>query len=212
MIAVVDYGMGNLRSVQKALECVGLDACLTNDPAVVKNSDALVLPGVGAFRDCMDNLRRLELEDSVKSFIKAGKPFLGICLGLQVLLSSSEEFGLTGGLDLVKGKVVAFEKDMKNEETGESLKVPHMGWNSIKIKNKSPLFKGIRENEFFYFVHSYYVKTENKDVVSSLTDYGKEFVSSIWKDNMVATQFHPEKSQTAGLKMLENFGKWIKKC
>jgi len=151
MIAVVDYGMGNLRSVQKALECVGLDACLTSDPVVVKSSDALVLPGVGAFRDCMDNLRRLELEDSVKSFIKLGKPFLGICLGLQVLLSSSEEFGLTVGLDLVKGKVVAFEKEMKDEETGEFLKVPHMGWNSIKIRNKSPLFKRHKRKRVFLF-------------------------------------------------------------
>jgi len=212
MIAVVDYGMGNLRSVQKALESVGLDASLTSDSAFVKSADAVVLPGVGAFRDCMDNLRRLELEDSVKSFIKAGKPFLGICLGLQVLLSTSEEFGLTEGLGLMGGRVVEFEKGMKDDATGEILRVPHMGWNQIQIREHSPLFKGIKENEFFYFVHSYYVKPEDADLVSSVTDYGIEFVSSVWKDNVVATQFHPEKSQKAGLKVLENFGKWIKKC
>ncbi len=212
MIAVVDYGMGNLRSVQKALESVGLDASLTSDSAFVKSADAVVLPGVGAFRDCMDNLRRLELEDSVKSFIKAGKPFLGICLGLQVLLSTSEEFGLTEGLGLMSGRVVEFEKGMKDDATGEILRVPHMGWNQIQIREHSPLFKGIKENEFFYFVHSYYVKPEDADLVSSVTDYGIEFVSSVWKDNVVATQFHPEKSQKAGLKVLENFGKWIKKC
>lgn len=212
MIAVVDYGMGNLRSVQKALEYVGLDACLTSDSSVIKTADALVLPGVGAFRDCMDNLKRLELEESIRFFIKTGKPFLGICLGLQVLFSTSEEFGLTEGFDIIKGKVIAFDRKMKDKETGETLKVPHMGWNRIKIKGKSPILKGIKDGEFFYFVHSYYVKPSDESVVLTTTDYGVEFVSSVWKDNIVATQFHPEKSQRAGLKVLENFGKWIKKC
>jgi len=212
MIAIVDYGMGNLRSVQKAFERTGLNAQVTNIPETIKKADALVLPGVGAFRDCMANLAHLELEDTVKSFIKTGKPYFGICLGLQILLTSSEEFGISKGLDIIKGSVVEFNKNMPDPQSGEIMKIPHMGWNTLENMKQSPLFDGIKDGEYFYFVHSFYIKPSDMAYASSTTGYGIEFVSSIWKDNIVATQFHPEKSQTAGLKIIENFGKWIKKC
>ncbi len=205
MIAVVDYGMGNLRSVQKALEKAGYTALVTNDPKQILNARSIVLPGVGAFKDCIHNLKRLNLVEPILNSIKIGKPFLGICLGLQILFTISEEFGETSGLNLVKGKVVRFSS--KDTSTTTRLKIPHMGWNSITIRKDLPLFSGIEDGSFFYFVHSYYVIPDDEGVVATTTDYGIEFTSGIQQENIFACQFHPEKSQQMGLRLLKNFGK-----
>lgn len=221
MIAIIDYGMGNLRSVEKGFLKVGADVKVTNKPEDVGRADGVVLPGVGAFKDCMRELSNLELVDVVIDSIKKGKPYLGICLGLQVLFSESDEFGKCRGLDIFSGKVVKFEfgaKELKQEPnsshlTNESelmnLKVPQMGWNQLNIKNNNPLFKGIPDNSYFYFVHSYYVVPDDEKIISTTTDYGVEFTSSIYKDNIYAVQFHPEKSQALGLRLLENFGRIV---
>ncbi len=204
MIAVIDYGMGNLRSVGKALEYVGADVVITGEPSKLKDSRALVLPGVGAFRDAVKNLKGKGIWDVVIEEVKKGKPLLGICLGLQLLFEKSYEFGETEGLGLIKGEVIKFNLPPE-------FKIPHMGWNQVFKKKESPLLEGIKEGEFFYFVHSYYVKPEEEGVVLTKTDYGGLFfTSSIEKDNVFATQFHPEKSQRAGLKLLENFVKLVK--
>jgi imidazole glycerol-phosphate synthase subunit HisH len=205
LIAVVDYGMGNLRSVQKALEKVGYTALVTNNPKQILNARSIVLPGVGAFKDCIYNLKRLNLVEPILNSIKIGKPFLGICLGLQILFTISEEFGETSGLNLIKGKVVRFSS--KNTSTTTRLKIPHMGWNSITIRKDLPLFSGIEDGSFFYFVHSYYVIPDDEGVVATTTDYGIEFTSGIQQENIFACQFHPEKSQQIGLRLLKNFGK-----
>ena len=206
MIAIIDYGLGNIRSVEKGFLKVGADIKVTDRAAVVEQADAVVLPGVSAFRDCMQELKNLDLIDVVSGAIRKGKPFLGICLGLQILFSESEEFGICRGLDIFKGKVVRFDFSAGPERS--SLKVPHMGWNEIKIaKDNNPLYAGIPDKSYFYFVHSYYVAPQDRSVIATTTDYGIGFTSSIWKDNVYAVQFHPEKSQTAGLKMLENFTK-----
>ncbi len=197
MIAIIDYGVGNLRSVQKGFERVGSEAIITNKPAVIDAASSVVLPGVGAFSNAMDNLKQLGLIEVIHSSISSGKPFLGICLGLQLLFTESEEFGHCQGLDIIKGRVVRFPN------TG--LKIPHMGWNQLNIKKKSPILQDIPDKTFTYFVHSYFVVPEDKEVVSTTTDYGIEFVSSIWKDNLYAVQFHPEKSQSQGLAMLKAF-------
>ena len=202
MIAIVDYGMGNLKSVEKGFKKVGIDTTVTSNPGVVDNAEAIVLPGVGAFRDCIRNLTDLSLTEAVITSINKGKPFLGICLGLQVLFSESEEFGTCKGLDLFRGKVVRFQ---------EGLKVPHMGWNTVKIIKRSPILSDIEDNAFFYFVHSFYVVPEDRDIIATTTDYGTTFTSMVWKDNVFATQFHPEKSQGLGLKVLAGFGKFVKK-
>ncbi len=197
MIAVVDYGRGNLRSVQKAFEYLGHKAIVTDDPDIVVKADKVVLPGVGAFGDCMENLKSRHLDEAVVEFIRSGKPFLGICLGLQLLFTESEEFGPVKGMDLVKGRVVRFPK---------GLKIPHIGWNQVEIVRKNPLLEGIKDGDFFYFVHSYYV-VPDEDVTSTTTEYGVTFTSMINKDNIFATQFHPEKSQKLGLRLLENFAR-----
>ncbi len=202
MIAIIDYGMGNLRSVEKGFKKVGVNVTVTNKPEVVEKADAVVLPGVGAFKGCMQELEKLELTGAIINSINSGKPYLGICLGLHVLFSESVEFGTCKGLDVYKGRVIHFEKS--------DLKIPHMGWNEINITQKSPLFEGIPDNSHFYFVHSYYVVPEDSSLVATTTDYGVEFTSSICRDNVYAVQFHPEKSQALGLKMLENFGKIVK--
>lgn len=204
MIAIIDYGMGNLRSVQKGFERVGCEAVVTADPKVVLEADKIVLPGVGAFPDCMRNLEQGGFVEPILTVIKEGRPFLGICLGLQLLFTESEEFGLHKGLNVIPGRVVRFPEEMK--EGGEELKVPHMGWNQLSIRRSPPVFAGLEEGDNVYFVHSYYVKPEDNAVVASTTGYGIEFCSSIWKDNIVATQFHPEKSQEKGLRILKNFG------
>ncbi|MEK7306784.1 MAG: imidazole glycerol phosphate synthase subunit HisH [Nitrospirota bacterium] len=204
MIAIIDYGMGNLRSVQKAFERIGHSAVVTRDKKIINDADKIVLPGVGAFPDCMKNLADLGLIDPIIKSVEAGKPFFGICLGLQVLFTESEEFGTHKGLDIIKGRVIRFPEGLSSN--GTKLKIPHMGWNEIRIKKKTPVLDGIPEGSYLYFVHSYYVVPEDKEITATTTDYGVEFVSSIWKDNIFACQFHPEKSQQAGLKILENFG------
>lgn len=206
--------MGNLRSVEKGFLKIGIKATVTNSPEVVDNADGVVLPGVGAFRECMKGLSSLNLTDSIVSAIKNNKPYLGICLGLQILFSEAEEFGMCRGLDIFKGKVVKF--DFRSESAIsyqkskiKNLKVPHMGWNEIKLKKNNPVLNGIQDRTYFYFVHSFYVTSDDDSVVSTTTDYGVEFVSMICKDNIFAVQFHPEKSQIPGLKLLENFGKIV---
>ncbi len=203
MIAIVDYDMGNLRSVEKAFERVGADAVVTRDLRVIDGASHVVLPGVGAFKACMDNLERYGLVDTIIRNIESGKPFLGICLGLQLLFEESTEDGIHKGLGLIKGRVVRFPSNLKEGE--EELKVPHMGWNDIKRKKDSPLLRGVPDGSFFYFVHSYYAAPEDSSVILTTTEYGMEFTSSIAKDNILACQFHPEKSQTIGLQVLGNF-------
>jgi imidazole glycerol-phosphate synthase subunit HisH len=203
MIAIVDYGMGNLRSVEKGFLKVGVDARVVREPQAVDDADAVVLPGVGAFRDCIRNLKQASMTESIMRSIQKGKPYLGICLGLQVLFTESEEFGTYKGLDVFKGKVLRFQID---------LKVPHMGWNNVKILRRPPIFDGIQDESFFYFVHSYYVAPNDTAVVSATTDYGITFTSMVWKDNIFATQFHPEKSQESGLRILKNFGDFVRKA
>lgn len=203
MIAIVDYGMGNLRSVQKGFEKVGSDAVVTSDPKVLLDADRVVLPGVGAFRDCIRNLEEGGFIEPILKVIQDGKPFLGICLGMQLLLTESEEFGLHKGLNVIPGRVLRFPEGM--QEADEELKVPHMGWNQLNVQRQSPLLEGIDGGTNVYFVHSYYVKPEDESVVATTTSYGIDFCSSIWRDNIVAAQFHPEKSQDKGLAMLKNF-------
>ena len=203
MIAIVDYGMGNLRSVEKGFLKVGVDAKVVTDSKAVDNADAVVLPGVGAFRDCMKNLEEMSLTEPILRSIQKGKPYLGICLGLQVLFTESEEFGIHKGFDILKGKVVRFQIN---------LKVPHMGWNNAKIQKRPPIFDGIQDEAFFYFVHSYYVVPDDNNIVATTTDYGITFASMVWKENIFATQFHPEKSQETGLKILKNFGDFVKRA
>ena len=203
MIAIVDYGMGNLRSVEKGFLKVGVDARIVSNPKAVDNARAVVLPGVGAFRDCMRNLKEKSLIESVLRSIQKGKPYLGICLGLQVLFTESEEFGIYKGLDILKGKVMRFRL---------TLKVPHMGWNKVKILRRPPLFEDIQDQAFFYFVHSFYVVPDDNDIVATTTEYGITFASMVWKENIFATQFHPEKSQETGLKVLKNFGDFVRKA
>jgi glutamine amidotransferase len=205
MIAVIDYGMGNLRSVQKALEFVGAKVIVTHDINLILNADSVVLPGVGAFKDCMANLKKLELIDPIRKFIDSGKPFLGICLGLQVLFEESEEYGPVDGLGILPGKVVKFTNGEAGLGKGSSLKIPHMGWNQIKVKKDLPLFEGVGDAPYFYFVHSYHVIPENLEMIATVTHYGVEFVSGIQHKNIYAFQFHPEKSQTLGLSILERF-------
>jgi len=198
MIAIIDYGMGNLRSVQKGVEKVGAQGIITSNKQDIFDARAVILPGVGSFRECMNNLLQLDLIDPLLRVIRAGKPFLGICLGLQILFSTSEEFGLCQGLDLIKGKVIRFP-------AMDGLKIPHMGWNQIHIKKSTPLLADIPEGAYVYFVHSYYPQPEQEECIATTTVYGQEFVSAIWQDNIFATQFHPEKSQEIGLQILKNF-------
>ncbi|MDH5642160.1 MAG: imidazole glycerol phosphate synthase subunit HisH [Nitrospira sp.] len=201
MIAIIDYGMGNLRSVSKAFEAVGHQAVVTRDAKVIGNASHVVLPGVGAFGDCMANIEQYELVEPIRASIQSGKPFLGICLGLQVLFSESEEFGPHKGLDIIPGKVRRFA-------VGSGLKVPHIGWNQVDFQRTCPLFDGIADGADWYFVHSYFVDPQEQQYAASTTTYGAPFVSSIWKDNVVACQFHPEKSQAVGLRLIKNFGAW----
>jgi glutamine amidotransferase len=196
LIRIVDYGMGNLRSVQKALERVGCEATLTSKPEEIRDAEKLILPGVGAFGAAMSNLERLALTEPIREFALSGRPFLGICLGMQLLLTESDELGSYRGLYLIPGRVVKFPKT--------SLKVPHMGWNSLNKATTCPLLAGIPDGANVYFVHSYYVKPP-LDTVAATTDYGVEFCSVIHKGSIFATQFHPEKSGAVGLRMLENF-------
>jgi glutamine amidotransferase len=201
-IVIIDYGMGNLRNVQRGFEKIGLEAKVTRNRKEIQRGSAIVLPGVGAFKDCMINLEKYGLIEPILQSIEKGKPYLGVCLGLQVLFSESEEFGSYKGLDLVKGRVVKFEADPEH-------KVPHMGWNTVEIERETSMLQGIVSGDYFYFVHSYYVIPEQTEWISTFTHYGRSFVSSICKENLFATQFHPEKSQQKGLRILENFVKMI---
>lgn len=198
MIAVVDYGMGNLRSVQKGFEKVGHQATVTGDPDEVARADKIVLPGVGAFEDAMAELRERNLVEPVLAAIDSGKPFLGICLGLQLLFDKSYEHGEHEGLGVIPGEVVRFELPPEYS-------VPHMGWNQLAIARRAPILEGLNEGTYVYFVHSYYVVPRDPHVVATTTDYPKPFCSMVWRDNLFAAQFHPEKSQADGLRMLKNF-------
>lgn len=212
MIAIVDYGMGNIRSVEKGFIKVGADVKITSDPKVLADAKGIVLPGVGAFRDCMKNLDNLKLLDSIAKEIQKGKPYLGICLGLQILFTESEEFGICKGLDVFGGRVLKFKFEGSQQSAVSSqqlLKIPHMGWNTVRFVKKPPIFDGIQDNSYFYFVHSYYVAPEDKDIVAGTTDYGIEFTSMVWRNNIFATQFHPEKSQELGLKILKGFKEFV---
>ena len=199
MIAVVDYGMGNLRSVAKALERVGGQVEVTSSAETIEAADAVVLPGVGAFGRCMQNLLAAGLAPTVRDAASSGRPFLGICVGMQILFEESEEFGPVNGLGVLPGKVRRFAP------RDHALKVPHMGWNTINIERRSPQLRGVPDGASTYFVHSYYVDCRDREMIATTTQYAQEFVSSVCSGNLFATQFHPEKSQAVGLKILENF-------
>ena len=205
MIAVIDYGMGNLRSVEKAFQAIGAQVIVTHDRNLILNADSIVLPGVGSFKDCMNNLQKLNLIDPIRESINNGKPFLGICLGLQILFDESEEYGPVAGLGILAGKVVRFPNKISETKNGPLIKVPHMGWNKILVKKTDSLFETVETTPYFYFVHSYYVVPEDPSIVATVTHYGIEFVSGIQYKNIYAFQFHPEKSQTLGLSLLKRF-------
>jgi glutamine amidotransferase len=200
VIGIVDYGMGNLRSVLKAFEQVGASARIVERASEIQACDRLVLPGVGAFKDAIANLRERGLDEPILRHIENGRPFLGICLGLQLLFDYSEEDGRHEGLGVLRGRCVRFDVD----ETMK-LKVPHMGWNQLDFAYPSPLVEGLTSGCSVYFVHSYHVEPEDDEIVATTTDYGRPFVSSVGRDNIAAVQFHPEKSQGVGLRILENF-------
>jgi glutamine amidotransferase len=198
-IVIVDYGMANLRSVQKAFEQVGHAAAITSDPNRVREATKVVLPGVGAFRDAIVRLRETQLAAAITEHIQAGRPFLGICLGMQMLFTRDHEDGLHAGLDLFAGDVVRFPAI-------PGLKVPHMGWNTLKFPRPNcPLFAGLPADPAVYFVHSYYPTPTDRHVIAATADYPEPFTAAIWRDNVFATQFHPEKSQRVGMQMLKNF-------
>jgi len=224
MIAIIDYGMGNLRSVEKAFEKVGYDTVVTDKPEIIENADKIVLPGVGAFKDAIDGLQERDLVEPIKNHIKQNKLFLGICLGLHLLFTKSYEDGVHEGLDIVPGEVVRFNADRLNmDNTGgqrevagaldvlpvvnsQKLKIPHMGWNTIREKKDVSVLKGLPADPYMYFVHSYFVVPDRAEVIAAETEYGLPFVSMISIDNIFAMQFHPEKSQQYGLAILKNFG------
>lgn len=226
MIAIVDYGMGNLRSVQKALERVGGDAQIVQTAEAIRRADKVVLPGVGAFRDAIGHLRERGLVDPLIEAARSSRPFLGICLGLQLLMDISYEDGEYAGLGVIEGPCVRFDwsrlpvapshcsqsSGTRETESGrrgsagaDQLKIPHMGWNQIRWSRPCPLLEGINQGEYFYFVHSYYVDPIDPTLPRALCSYGYDFTAMIWRDNLFASQFHPEKSQAAGLKILANF-------
>ncbi len=205
MIAIIDYEVGNLRSVEKAFNFIGCEAVVSSDRDFILNADAVVLPGVGAFADAMENLKKHGMIDVIKTVIESGRPFLGICLGMQLLFEYSEEGGENvQGLNILKGAIRQIPQDM-------NLKVPHMGWNLLDIKGNSPLLSGLPQNPYVYFVHSYYLDTSDKEIVIAETSYGITFSVAVQKNNVFATQFHPEKSGEVGLEILRNFAKGITK-
>ena len=198
MITIVDYKLNNLRSIENTLRRLGHDVRVTSNPEDVRTAEKLILPGVGAFRDAMDNLRKLELLEPFIDKVKSGTPTLGICLGMHLLFTESEEFGLHKGLDLLQGRVVRLPAKFR---------VPHMGWNQLHPKLANGLIDGLKESSFVYFVHSYYAEPRSQDVVLATTDYGIEFAAIVHQKNIWATQFHPEKSQHVGERLLDNFGR-----
>ena len=195
--------MGNLRSVQKGFEAVGAAAIITSDSKKILSAKSVVLPGVGAFKECMANLEKLDLIDTVCQSAKSGKPFLGICLGLQLLFNQAEEFGHVDGLGILPGKVVGFKNVISDAD--EPLKIPHMGWNTVRVIPGNPLFDSVADESYFYFVHSYYVVPQDSGIVATTTFYGADFTSGVQHENIHAFQFHPEKSQRLGLTILKNF-------
>lgn len=202
MIAVIDYGAGNLQSVKKALDFIGCENIATADSTEIANADGLILPGVGSFGDAMASLRERGLDRVIESEVKKGKPLFGICLGLQLLFEESEESPDVKGLGLLKGKISKIPKQ-------EGIKVPHMGWNSLEIKNKSGIFENVNDGEFVYFVHSYYLTADNESDVSARTFYSVPIDAAVCHENISAVQFHPEKSGECGLKMLRSFAKLV---
>ena len=200
MIAIIDYGMGNLRSVQKALEAVGHEATVTPDPEVVRKASKVILPGVGAFADAIAELRRTGLGEAFTEAVRAGKPCLGVCLGLQLLFDASEEDGEHRGLALIPGRVVRFDPE-------PGLKVPHMGWNTLRVRKPSPLLEGLEAEPSVYFVHSYYARPDDPADVVAESDYPRPFAAMVSRENLTAAQFHPEKSQRVGLAMYANFAR-----
>ena len=229
MLAIVDYGRGNLRSVQNGFGRIGVAAQVSGDPETIAKADGVVFPGVGAFRDCMENLAARGLDEALHQVIGDGKPVLAICVGMQALLSESEEFGTTPGLDIVAGQVRRFPQPAPHSSpcggasprqslglaptapsaAPQRLKVPHMGWNQLHLHRSCPLLDGLPERVYTYFVHSYYAIPAEPAVVVASTDYGVEFASVLWRDNLYATQFHPEKSQKWGLRILRNFARLL---
>ena len=202
MIGIIDYGMGNLGSVSNAFRFLGIDAKIVTRKEEMDSCRAMVLPGVGAFGDCMSHLSKHDFVVSIEDWVQAGKPLMGICLGLQALFESSEESPGVSGLGIFPGTVRRF--DLPSE-----LKVPQIGWNRVnEVQSDCPMFEGIDNDSFFYLVHSYYVAPTNPSIVAGRTEYGLEYCSCVWKNNVFATQFHPEKSQEAGLRMLGNFWRW----
>ncbi|HKJ08143.1 MAG TPA: imidazole glycerol phosphate synthase subunit HisH [Gammaproteobacteria bacterium] len=208
-IAIIDYGMGNLHSIAKALEHVAGDSLVfvSSDPDAILRAPRVVFPGVGAIRDCMSELQRLELDAVVREVART-RPLLGVCLGMQALLTHSEENEGTACLDVLAGEVRRFPEGLADARTGERLKVPHMGWNQVRQVRSHPLWKDIPDNSRFYFVHSYYTEPAESELAVGTTDYGIEFASVLARDNVFAAQFHPEKSQQAGLTLLANFVRW----
>ncbi|MGE0882814.1 MAG: imidazole glycerol phosphate synthase subunit HisH [Blastocatellales bacterium] len=195
-IAIIDYGVGNLRSVEKAFTSQDIEAVVTSDEKILRKADKLVLPGVGAFKACMDGLKARGFDELVLESAAAGKPIIGLCVGLQMMFDEGHEFGVHKGLGLMPGRVVKFP---------DKLRVPHIGWNQVEFKQDHPIFNGLPSQTFFYFVHSYFVESEDESNVLGVTDYGMRYASICGRDNIVGVQFHPEKSQTAGLKLLKNF-------
>ena len=198
MIAIIDYDAGNIMSVKKALEHLGADAVITRDKDVILSADHVILPGVGAFADAMARIREYDLENTIKQVVANKTPFLGICLGLQLIFESSEEGEGVKGLALLPGKIKKFDEGM-------GLKIPQIGWNSLKFTNDCPLFEGIEEGAYVYFVHSYYLAADEESDVAALANYGIDFHAAVWRDNVFACQFHPEKSSDVGLQILRNF-------
>lgn len=206
MIAIIDSGIANLRSVEKALLRLGAEATVIDDPRRLRDAAGIILPGVGAFADGIAKLQSCGFIEPLRREIERGKPTLGICLGLHFLFSESEEFGIHKGLELVRGRVVRFRDGTPDPSaSGTRLKIPHMGWNRLRIERPAPILAGLPDEPFFYFVHSYYVAPTDPMVTAATTEYGIRFTSVIWRDNLFATQFHPEKSQGAGLTLLQNF-------
>ena len=201
MIAIIDYNAGNLKSVEKALSAIGCESVITRDRHEILKADKVILPGVGAFAQAMENLKKYELDKVIHEITEQGTPFLGICLGLQLLFESSEESPGVEGLHLLEGQILRIPDK-------EGLKIPHIGWNSLELENQGSLFEGINGNPYVYFVHSYYLKAADQSIVKASTEYSTHIHASVEKDNIFACQFHPEKSSTVGLKILDNFAKW----
>lgn len=200
MIAIIDYDAGNLKSVEKAFEYLNEKAVITRNRKDILNADRVVLPGVGAFGDAMNNLRKFNLDRVIHEVVDSRIPFLGICLGLQLLFESSEESPGVEGLGILKGKIVKFQSE-------NNLKIPHMGWNSLRLQNEGKLFEGIEDGAYVYFVHSYYLAADDEEIVKATAEYGTTIHASVEKDNVFACQFHPEKSSNTGLHLLQNFAK-----